>query len=321
MRHSFPEEIDYVHTNPGSDLNHVWECRWGHAVGLTDALETEFPLHLRREHYDRTLDIPHWHKDFFALYVVRSGRGTRRVNGQNHSVARGDIFLMAPDNTHSWRVPVGLTIDGIYFGSRLWSEREWDALSELPELGSFLTPGSEAFAAHGHTDHFGHLSPDLHAQVETTLAAIRREVRQKTLSSHLAARARLFTLLAELGQWRASKSFTSRPSRGAAIAEVLGFCDENFHRQVSTEQLADMMHISRAHFFNLFKREVGMPPASYVRRLRLEHAQKLLVEKQHPIADIARLSGFQNATQLGRAFKNTFGISPLDFRKKQKASS
>ncbi|RYG64065.1 AraC family transcriptional regulator, partial [bacterium] len=124
-----------------------------------------------------------------------------------------------------------------------------------------------------------------------------------------------------LAQWRADKTFTTRPARGAAIAEILSFCDANFHRQLSTQQLAEMMHVSRANFFDIFNREVGMPPASYLRRLRLQHAQKLLVETRYPVADIARLSGFQNATQLGRAFKKAFGFSPLDFRKKQKAAS
>ncbi len=313
MKLPIVEEIDYIHTDPkGLELDQISDCRWGDAAGSNHPMEMEFPLHLRREHYNHTSDIGHWHQDFLALYIVRGGRGTRRVNGQTHSLARGDVFLMAPDNTHSWRVPVDLTIDAIYFRQELWNEREWDGLYSMPDLAPFLAPGPTAFEARGKTDHLGHLSPELHTQVEATLAAIRRETKPRTLALHLAARARLYVLLVQLGQWRADKTFTTRPARGAAIAEILSFCDANFHRQLSTQQLAEMMHVSRANFFDIFNREVGMPPASYLRRL---------VETRYPVADIARLSGFQNATQLGRAFKKAFGFSPLDFRKKQKAAS
>ncbi|RYG66023.1 AraC family transcriptional regulator, partial [bacterium] len=214
------------------------------------------------------------------------------------------------------RDPVDLTIDAIYFKSTLWSPREWEILLQMPDLASYFRPGDDGLAARGNTDHFGHLSPELHTRVEGTLAQIRSELNCGHLPQHLAARARVFAMLVQLAEWRAAKMFTTRPARGAAIAEVLNFCNENFHRDLSNRQLAELMHFSEPHFREVFTREVGTTPGAYLRHLRLQHAQKLLENKSLPIADIARLSGFGDSTQLGRAFRKAFGTSPLSHRKK-----
>ncbi|RYF47800.1 MAG: AraC family transcriptional regulator, partial [Cytophagaceae bacterium] len=58
-----------------------------------------------------------------------------------------------------------------------------------------------------------------------------------------------------------------------------------------------------------------------LRHLRLQHAQKLLADKNLPIADIARLSGFGDSSRLAHAFKKAFGISPLELRKRPLSTS
>ncbi len=320
MKSSLFEDVDYVHVDPSPDLSAVWECHWATSFWENRPAHLEFPIQLRRERYDRTSEIYHRHNDFLALYIVRGGRGTRLVNGYAHSVARGDIFLMAPDIAHAFRAPIDLTVDAIYFQERLWSPREWEILLELPDLANYFSPGSVALAARGNTDHFGHLSPEPHARIEATIAEMRRELESTRLPQHLAARARLFALLVQLAEWRMNKTFTTRPARGAGIAEVLSFCDSNFHRALSNEQLAGLMHFSEAHFREVFTREVGMSPGAYLRHVRLQHAQKLLEDKSLLIADIARLSGFGDSTQLGRAFKKAFGVSPLTLRKNSRKS-
>lgn len=311
------EDVDYVHSDIGKDVDILQECYWSNALAENWTGCEEFPLHQRRERYHRVAPVPHRHHDIVALYIVRGGRGTRLVNGYAHSMARGDVFLMAPGATHCYHASLDLTVDAIYFHPTLWSDREWEILLQLPDLAAFLRPTCEDLAARGHTDHFGHLSPEPHARIETTLAEIRRELKSQMLPQRLAARARLFALLVQLAEWRKDKVFRAHPARGAGIAEVMEFCERNFHRPLRNEQLAGLMHFSESHFRDVFTEEVGMSPGAYLRHLRLQHAQKLLSDKSLPIADVARLSGFKDSTQLSRAFKKAFDASPLRLRKKQ----
>ncbi|RYX80725.1 AraC family transcriptional regulator [bacterium] len=317
MQSALFENVDYVHIDPYPELDIVTDCGWYACFGRHLDERREFPLYQRRELYHRILAIPHHHRDFIALYIVRAGRGTRVVNGYAHSIARGDVFLMAPSITHCFHAPINLTVDALYFQQELWSEREWEILLAMPDLANYLGQGHEAFVARGNTDHFGHLSPEPHARVEGTLAEMRAELESGNLTQHLAARARLFTLLVQLAKWREDKTFCMRPARGAGIAEVLAFCEGNFHRALCNEQLAGLMYFSEGHFREVFSREVGMSPGAYLRHLRLQHAQKLLQDKTLPIADIARLSGFGDSCRLAHAFKKAFGVSPLEFRKKR----
>ncbi|RYF37139.1 MAG: hypothetical protein EOO38_26825, partial [Cytophagaceae bacterium] len=216
MRSPHVEDVDFVYTELDLAFDQVCECRWDNSVATGNPLEVEFPLVVRRERYHKASVDAHLHKRFYALYIVRGGRGTRVVNGHPHSMARGDIFLMAPDNMHLYLNPVDLTVDGIYFGECIWDASEWGALKELPDLAAFLAPGPDAFLERGSTDYFGHLSPEPHVQVEATLLSMRREIKPRIRPYHLAARARLFALLVQLADWRSHKTFVTRPARGAA---------------------------------------------------------------------------------------------------------
>ncbi|RYG70642.1 AraC family transcriptional regulator [bacterium] len=315
MKSELFEDVDMLHRDPSMAPGSVVECTWLSSFEGLRSTILEFPFHVRRERYHRTSGYVHQHQNFFALYIVRAGRGIRFINGRTCSLARGDIFLMAANTIHAWREPVDLTLDVVYFQQSLWNEREWEILLQLPDLASYLKPDIAALEARGNIDHFGHLSPEPHARIDAIFKEMRREFNTKLLPQRLSARARLFSLLVLLAEWRASNPFNTRPARGAGMSEVLGFCESNFHRPITNQQLADLMHFSEGHFREVFTREVGITPAAYLRHLRLQHGQRLLANNRLPVADIARLCGFESATPFGRAFKNAFGSTPLEYRK------
>jgi AraC-like DNA-binding protein len=74
------------------------------------------------------------------------------------------------------------------------------------------------------------------------------------------------------------------------------------------------MFLSPGHFSELFSREVGMPPATYLRRLRLERAQTLLRTTALSATEIAQQSGFNDLAQLSRAFRTAFNTTPSAYR-------
>jgi YesN/AraC family two-component response regulator len=54
-----------------------------------------------------------------------------------------------------------------------------------------------------------------------------------------------------------------------------------------------------------------------LRRIRLEHAQKLIVAGNEKLPAIAGICGYRNVNSFWVAFKKTTGLSPRDFREKQ----
>lgn len=106
-------------------------------------------------------------------------------------------------------------------------------------------------------------------------------------------------------------------SRRALIASALELIESDLDGDLGLQALAARAGVSPYHFHRLFSSLVGEPPASYVRRLRLERAALLLKHSRHPITDLAFQAGYDSHEAFSRAFKSSFGVSPRRFRAQQ----
>lgn len=82
----------------------------------------------------------------------------------------------------------------------------------------------------------------------------------------------------------------------------------------SIADLASVAGLSPRHLQRRFTKEIGIPPAAYVERARIEAAQRALAERDDPVESIARRYGFGTAETLRRAFHRLVGIAPSDYR-------
>ncbi|MET8729752.1 GlxA family transcriptional regulator [Streptomyces parvus] len=78
--------------------------------------------------------------------------------------------------------------------------------------------------------------------------------------------------------------------------------------------LAQDARLSPRHLQRRFTAEIGMPPASYVERVRVEAAQRALAEGHDPVEAIARYCGFGTSETLRRTFHRHLGVAPSDYR-------
>ena len=79
---------------------------------------------------------------------------------------------------------------------------------------------------------------------------------------------------------------------------VQEFLDVNFSSKISVAELAAISGLSPRHFLQAFTKTFGEPPHRYLVRLRLDFAEKLLVESDLSIAEVAHLSGFSDQSHL-----------------------
>ena len=79
-------------------------------------------------------------------------------------------------------------------------------------------------------------------------------------------------------------------------------------------ELAGHAGLSPRHLQRRFTAETGMPQSAYVERVRIEAAQRALVEGDEPVDAIARRCGFGTAETLRRAFHRTTRVAPSDYR-------
>ena len=82
----------------------------------------------------------------------------------------------------------------------------------------------------------------------------------------------------------------------------------------TVEGMARRAAMSPRHFARVFPRRVGLPPARYVERARVEAAAGLLESGDEALDVVARRSGFGSAETLRRAFVRVLGVTPGGYR-------
>jgi AraC-like DNA-binding protein len=88
--------------------------------------------------------------------------------------------------------------------------------------------------------------------------------------------------------------------------------------QISLEEMASAMGMGRVPFFHKIRNITTKTPAEIVRELRLKHACTLLVSTNINMSELAINVGFMTAENFISVFKEKFGMTPLEYRLKNK---
>lgn len=83
---------------------------------------------------------------------------------------------------------------------------------------------------------------------------------------------------------------------------------------LSVEKLAEHLKMSPRNFSRLFCQEVGLTPAKFVERVRLEAARNMMLQTDLPVESVAINCGFSSAEQMRRTFQRLLKTTPQEHR-------
>ena len=86
----------------------------------------------------------------------------------------------------------------------------------------------------------------------------------------------------------------------------------------STAQLAERLGVSRATLDRAFAGDIGLSPSKMLMRLRLDEAKRLMAATDLTLAEIAARLGYCNAAYFTNIFRDSEGIAPKEWRKRQR---
>lgn len=95
---------------------------------------------------------------------------------------------------------------------------------------------------------------------------------------------------------------------------VLTYLSIHYREQISLDQLADAMGVSRFHLSHLFSNKLGIGFKEYLNNLRVECAKSILRSTDIPVAEIFEKAGFENQRTFNRVFRDSTGQSPRNYR-------
>lgn len=99
------------------------------------------------------------------------------------------------------------------------------------------------------------------------------------------------------------------------VREVKAYLEENYHQEISLNDLADMVSLNASYLSALFKKETGMTYTEYVMFCRLEKAKELLADTGKSIAEIADAVGYHDTRHFSKLFTRNIGLKPSEYRK------
>lgn len=103
----------------------------------------------------------------------------------------------------------------------------------------------------------------------------------------------------------------------SASISIIKFIDENYNNSdMSVKLLEEKFNICRTSIYSKIKEETGLNFSSYLTKLRMESAKKLLInEEYYSIKAISDVIGYSDQHYFTHVFKSNVGMTPLEYRK------
>lgn len=249
-------------------------------------------LHLKKMQTIR----PNGRGDYQLLYVAE-GTAHFQIGNRDYDIGKGGAILYRPQVPQNyyyvlsekpdiyWLHFTGSKVEGFLETLGLPSEKPMQLLAkeELPELFEKIVV---------------ELRLDRDYKMEMTEAIFRQ----------------LLTMIARNYQTFGQE----RRVYHSIFDEVINQFHQEYQKDINIAQLADSYHISCCWFIREFKNYTGHSPKQYITNLRLQNAKELLRNHSLSISDIGGLVGYENQLYFSRIFHRYTGMSPSEYRAREK---
>ncbi|MCL2879959.1 MAG: AraC family transcriptional regulator [Treponema sp.] len=257
---------------------------------------------------------PHWH-DFIELLFLRKGYLKGTVRNKELIINEGELLVVMPGELHTF-VNEGDTImenfvihiDSVFLHNAVFDSKE---LSQIyPYLFSSWAPRFFLCSADEMKK-----SGMLHI-----ITDIYMEYMKKDPGYNISIRGDLLKVFVWfLRRWNLYSHQIPEPDNLTIymrMQPVLDLIKEQYNKKITTNEMADRMHMSVYHFCRLFKKLTGYSFHNYLRSRRIDEAIKLLLSGDDSVKQIASKAGYDNENFFIRVFKNEIGMPPDKYRKK-----
>lgn len=101
------------------------------------------------------------------------------------------------------------------------------------------------------------------------------------------------------------------------IQDALNFINSNYMNNITVQEIADYVNLSRSYLYKMFIKNLGISPQKYLINLRMYKATLLLKSTKLPIGEVANSVGYSDSLLFSKTFSKHFSMSPLHYRNNQ----
>ena len=273
-----------------------------HSIDASFAIKREVMPHI---------DIPwHYHPEHQLIYV-KKGYGTRLVGNHIGNFHDGDIALIGSNLPHVWK-----NDDDFYKNDRskisdiyvihFLIEKIATTLFSLPEtvkINKLLARSNKGLLITGKTRLI--VAEKIKTLYQTK--GFERILLLLDILNVLAESRELLPLSSEGFHMVTSQVDQER------IRKVHDYVMLNYHKEVSVQTMAEMLHLTKSSFCRYFKSRTSKTFSRFLNEIRIGKASRLLISNNQTVVEIAKTVGYNNISHFNRQFKEITGKTPKQF--------
>lgn len=253
----------------------------------------------------------------YELIYLEKGTFTLLYNGMEHNCTEGDFILIRPGASHSFICDSGdISQPHIHFDMSYTKKSEerfvcYKDYSELTGVERELV-GEDIFADYPSAPFIRFSNAD--AALQLFFAAIGLHSDGKVLP----AKAALTELLSIIVSNNFPDALAHQKNAGGDVCvQIKDFIDSRRGVGINLEALEKQFSYNKFHLEKQFSKKYGVGIVAYADGKRFEYACELL--SSNTVSGAASLLGFSSIYSFSRAFKNKFGVSPTEYKKRSLA--
>jgi transcriptional regulator GlxA family with amidase domain len=100
------------------------------------------------------------------------------------------------------------------------------------------------------------------------------------------------------------------------VVQVQEWLEVNYNKTVTLEKMTDLCNLTKKTLTRRFKKVTGDSPMSYLQKLRVENAKRLLESKKVAFNEITWRVGYNDISAFHKVFKSETGLTPIEYRSK-----
>ena len=258
--------------------------------------------------------IRNMHKqEFYEINIIVKGIGMHYINGNRILSRVGDVFIIPPHVPHGYYGGEGFDVYHILLSNEFMSKYS-DDLQQIPGFFTLFSAEPLMRSNIGSTLHLSlnkqqlnKANTFLHPLLTFTNYQNPYECSNSSFTTML-----FISYLCEIytNNLSSHKSLT----KDGYFMSTLSYIHEHYNEKITLDDLVKLSQMSRSSYINKFKEICKMPPLTYLTATRISVAEKLLVETNISISEIAFRTGFYDASHLTKAFTTSHGLSPVAYR-------
>jgi AraC-like DNA-binding protein len=235
---------------------------------------------------------------YYSVHFVTEGRVIYTFDGQQVCLQKGDLFALFPFT------PVQYNVDP----SNPKLQMSWVSIQGDGALALFEYAGLRKESPYLLQPYL----PGLPSMLNQILHEFRRLHTGENYLHCLSMVFELFSLLAASNMPKMQK----KKSPSVWLQESMHFMNEHFAEGITVQDVANQSGVNRSYFSVEFSKCFGISPMRYLQKLKLENGAKMLNETNLSVTEIAMSLGYPELYAFTRAFREYYGMSPREYRKK-----